>query len=187
MSVTDHCGPRLARRAFCASVVALAGAPMLALPKRAAASASVRALAFQNTHTGEALALPYARGGTLLPDALRAFDNFLRDFRTGESHPIDPALFDQLHTLAAITGTRQPFQVISGYRSPATNQALREHGGGGVAQRSLHLEGRAIDIRLTDIGLADLRDAALSLKAGGVGYYAQSAFVHIDTGRIRRW
>jgi uncharacterized protein YcbK (DUF882 family) len=160
---------------------------MLGLPRRAAASAAVRALSLHNAHTGEALVLPYAQGGTYLSAALSEFNRFLRDFRTGEAHPIDPAVLDQLHTLASITGSREPIQIISGYRSPATNQALRARNGGGVARHSLHLEGRAIDIRLTDVGLADLRDAAISLKAGGVGYYAQSAFVHVDTGPVRRW
>jgi len=159
---------------------------MLVLPRRAFAAGAVRALSLHNTHTDEALTLAYAQGGSYLSGALAAFNKLLRDFRTGESHPIDPGVLDQLHTLVAITGTRQPIQIISGYRSPQTNQKLREHGGG-VARHSLHLEGRAIDIRFPDVKLADLRDAALSLKAGGVGYYAQPSFVHVDSGPIRRW
>ena len=113
---------------------------------------------------------------------------FLRDFRNGATHAIDPGLLDQLNALAAATATRAPFQVISGYRSPATNEMLRR-AGHGVATGSLHLQGQAIDIRLADVELTDLRDAALSLRAGGVGYYpsADSDFVHIDTGRVRRW
>ena len=95
-------------------------------------------------------------------------------------------LLDQLHALATVTGSRAPFEVISGYRSPATNASLRAKSGG-VAVHSLHLEGRAIDIRLADVSLADLRDAAISLQAGGVGFYPQSRFVHVDTGRVRRW
>jgi uncharacterized protein YcbK (DUF882 family) len=168
--------------------VALLAGPFLAVSRRARAQgASLRTLAFRHTHTGESLAVAYASGDSYLPAALAQVNWFLRDFRNGESRAIDPQLLDQLHALSALTGSRSPFEVISGYRSPATNEALRRHGGGGVATQSLHLEGRAIDIRLADVPLADVRDAALSLRAGGVGYYAQSQFVHLDTGRVRRW
>jgi uncharacterized protein YcbK (DUF882 family) len=161
---------------------------MLVLPRRAKASpAAVRTLSFRHTHTGEELSLAYATGDGYLTEALARVNWFLRDFRNGESRAIDPQLLDQLHTLSAVTGTRAPYEVISGFRSPATNELLQRRGGGGVATHSLHLEGRAIDIRLADVPLADLRDAALSLRLGGVGFYAQSQFVHLDTGRIRRW
>ena len=113
-------------------------------------------------------------------------NHFLRDFRNGEVHPIDPQLLDQLHRVASATGSKTSYEVISGYRSPATNRALHERSSG-VATRSLHLEGRAIDVRLPGVPLADLRDAALSLAAGGVGYYPGSRFVHLDTGRPRHW
>jgi uncharacterized protein YcbK (DUF882 family) len=146
----------------------------------------VRALSFDHTHTGEKLSLEYAIGGAYVPQALQSLSHFLRDFRTGDAHPIEPRLFDQLYVLSQITGARKPFQVISAYRSPATNSDLRKHSNG-VASHSLHLDGRAIDVRLADVRLADLRDAALSLKAGGVGYYPGSDFVHIDTGAVRRW
>jgi uncharacterized protein YcbK (DUF882 family) len=175
------------RRQFVGGAAALLGAALLVPSRAARAGASAqRTLSFVSTHTNEAISIAYASGERYSRDALAALDWFLRDFRNGMVHPIDPRLFDQLHTLAAITGTQAPFQVISGYRSPATNAALRAHGGG-VAAHSLHLEGRAIDIRLADVGLADLRDAALSLRAGGVGYYAASQFVHVDTGSVRRW
>lgn len=139
-------------------------------------------------HTGESLALTYAVGDQYVAGALDQIRHFLRDFRNGATHAIDPGLLDQLHLLAATTATRAPFQVISGYRSPETNAMLRREGHG-VAAQSLHLQGQAIDMRLADIALADLRDAALSLRAGGVGYYpsAESDFIHIDTGRVRRW
>jgi uncharacterized protein YcbK (DUF882 family) len=166
----------------------LCAAPLLALAQHAHANAEApRTVSFRHTHTGESLSLAYAHGDTYLPDALARVNWFLRDFRNGESKAIDPQLLDQLHTLSAITGTRAPYEVISGYRSPATNELLQRRGGGGVASHSLHLEGRAIDVRLADVPLADLRDAALSLRSGGVGFYAQSQFVHLDTGRVRRW
>ncbi len=161
--------------------------PMLALPRRAhAGTAAARSLSFLHTHTGETLSLVYAAGDTYVASALARVDWFLRDFRNGEARSIDPQLLDQLHTLAELTRSKAAFEVISGYRSPATNEKL-QRAGGGVATHSLHLEGRAIDIRLADVRLPDLRDAATSLRAGGVGFYPQSQFVHLDTGRVRRW
>ena len=159
---------------------------MLCLSRRVRAASGPRSLRFEHTHTGERLALTYAWGETYLPEALRSVNVFLRDFRNGEVHAIEPGLLDQLHLLAEVSGTREPFQVISGYRSPATNRMLHESGHG-VATHSLHLEGRAIDIRVADVALADLHAAALSLRAGGVGYYPSSDFIHVDTGRFRTW
>jgi uncharacterized protein YcbK (DUF882 family) len=174
------------RRLLSAGALALA-APLLAHAPRARASAEApRSLSFHNTHTGESLSIAYAAGRGYLETALSRIDWFLRDFRNGESRAIDPQLLDQLHRLAVLTGTATPFEVISGYRSPATNAFLARQSRG-VARHSLHLEGRAIDIRLADVALPDLRDAALSLRAGGVGFYPESRFVHIDTGRVRRW
>jgi len=176
------------RRRLLTAAAALCAAPLLALPRHAHATSGVaRTVSFRHTHTGESLSLAYAHGDTYLPDALARVNWFLRDFRNGESRPIDPQLLDRLHLLGELTGTRAPFDVISAYRSPATNEALQRRGGGGVASRSLHLEGRAIDVRLDDVALADLRDAATSLRAGGVGFYPESRFVHLDTGRMRRW
>lgn len=183
------CAPPTAgrRRVVVGFCVALA-APMLCLPRRARAAEAPRSLRFEHTHTGESLALTYAIGDRYIVDALDQIRHFLRDFRDGATHAIDPGLLDQLHLLASVTATRTPFQVISGYRSPATNAMLQREGHG-VAAHSLHLQGQAIDIRLADIALAELHDAALSLRAGGVGYYPSSAsdFVHIDTGSVRRW
>ena len=176
-----------ARRRLVTSAAALCAAPLLALAQHAHANAGVpRIVSFRHTHTGESLSLAYAHGDAYLPDALARVNWFLRDFRNGESRPIDPQLLDRLHLLGELTGTRAPFDVISAYRSPATNEALQRRGSG-VASRSLHLEGRAIDVRLADVALADLRDAATSLRAGGVGFYPESRFVHLDTGRMRRW
>jgi uncharacterized protein YcbK (DUF882 family) len=167
---------------------AVAGAPALLLARRAAASAArPEVLRFVHTHTGESLAVGWRVGEATDPQALARIDRLLRDVRTGDVAPIDRALLDQLQRLVEATGTRAPFQVISGYRSPRTNELLRRTGGGGVARASLHLEGRAIDVRLADVPLADLRDAARGLRAGGVGWYARDGFVHLDTGRVRSW
>ena len=174
------------RRRFVAAAGTFVAAPMLAFPRPAHAASIARALSFEHSHTGERLALTYAVGDAYVPRALQAVAHFLRDFRNGETHAIDPRLLDQLHALATATATKAPFEVISGYRSPMTNRRLRELGHG-VAANSLHLTGQAIDIRLRDIALAELRDAALSFRAGGVGYYPTSDFVHIDTGPVRWW
>lgn len=178
------------RRRFLKAVAGAALAmPALSLPRVGHAYASYRSvqrLAFEHTHTGERVSLVYRLEGSYLPSSLRTLEHFLRDFRTGDQHPIDPQLLDILSSLSGITGSRAPFQVISAYRSPYTNAMLRERGRG-VARSSLHLEGRAIDIRLADVPLADLRDAARSLQAGGVGYYPGPDFVHVDTGRVRVW
>jgi uncharacterized protein YcbK (DUF882 family) len=175
---------RLSRRAFVASV---AGAvPVLAMPRNLwALPVKARALDFVHTHTGERLSVEYYDGG-YLPDALTTVNHFLRDFRTGDVHTIDPGLLDLLHHLTHLTGSIRPFQVISGYRSPATNEMLR-HRSEGVASGSLHMQGQAIDIRLADVPLATLRNAALVTRRGGVGYYPASDFVHVDTGRVRTW
>ena len=145
-----------------------------------------RVLKFAHLHTGEHLAVEYFRGGQFQPEALAAVNHVLRDFRTGDVHVIDPALCDLLFGLARATDTSQPFQVISGYRSPATNAMLRQKSEG-VAAGSLHMSGRAIDIRLADVPLVSLRNAALAIGRGGVGFYPSSDFVHVDTGPQRRW
>lgn len=172
------------RRHFIASlgIGALAAAPHWA---RAAGSAP-RSLRFDNLHTGEKLVVEYFHAERYVSDALAAVNHLLRDFRTGDVGVIDPALLDLLHGLGALTGSARPYQIISGYRSPATNAALHRRSGG-VATKSLHMRGQAIDIRLADVPLDTLRDAALSMRAGGVGYYAASNFVHVDCGRVRAW
>lgn len=178
--------PVKARRRFVLRATAAAVAwPALAATARAAAEA--RSLSLVHAHTGERIALDYAVGGRYLPDALQAMNRFLRDHYSGDVGTIDPPLLDQLHRLCERLGSPGPFEVISGYRCPSTNERLRQTGGGGVASRSLHMEGRAIDVRLAGVPLESLRDAALELQAGGVGYYPRERFVHIDTGRTRRW
>jgi uncharacterized protein YcbK (DUF882 family) len=177
-------GRRLFLRKSAQLVVAGAGG----MSARAMASSpETRTLALDHTHTGERLSLVYAVGERYLADALNTLNHFLRDHYSGAVGVIDPQLFDLLHRLTAELGARQSFQVISGYRSPATNETLRTTRGGGVASHSLHMDGKAIDIRLPGVPLAQLRDAALSLRAGGVGYYPQEQFVHVDIGRVRHW
>ncbi len=180
-------GGGISRRRFLGGLAAVGGA--LLLPRIARASPVIRGerrVSFIHTHTGERFATTYWGDGSYLEPELGRVADFLRDFRTGEVHPIDPALLDQLHDLALATGARTPFQVVSGFRSPETNAALRASRGG-QASHSLHMVGRAIDVRLGDVSTAVLRDAALELGRGGVGYYRESDFVHVDTGRIRRW
>jgi uncharacterized protein YcbK (DUF882 family) len=113
-------------------------------------------------------------------------NHFLRDFRTGDAAEMDPAVFDILHEIQRRSGSAGTFEVISAYRSPATNEMLRDKSSG-VAKNSQHLLGKAIDVRLTDLDTAELRDVALSLGRGGVGYYHDSDFVHVDTGSVRQW
>jgi uncharacterized protein YcbK (DUF882 family) len=173
------------RRGFLAGLGSLATLA-LAAPRDVVAASEERVLSFFHTHTKERLTLPYFADGGYLEGSLARLDRFLRDFRTGEEHPIDPGLFDLLHELRLSLGARAPFQVISCYRSPATNARLRA-AGPGVASGSLHLQGRAIDVRLADVASAVLRDAARELRRGGVGYYRSSDFVHVDTGRLRTW
>jgi len=174
------------RRRFLAMLGA-AGAGLAGLPSGLLADPGPRVVRFRHLHTDERLTTEYYARGRYVPDALADVDRILRDWRTGDVHVIAPDLLDTLHALAQAVGTQQPFQVISGYRSPATNAMLRRTGGGGVASASLHMQGMAIDIRLADVPLRRLRDAALGLRRGGVGYYPSSDFVHVDTGRVRTW
>lgn len=145
-----------------------------------------RSLSLYHTHTGKALRVTYHRDGKYVPEALAALDDFLQDFRTGDEVRMDPALFDLLYDIQQVAGSNGTYEIISAYRSPATNTMLRKKSNG-VAKKSQHLLGKAIDVRLTDVDTAQLRDVALSLKRGGVGYYGASDFVHVDTGRVRRW
>ena len=174
------------RRRFITGLAGFSAAALAAPGRLLADTSGERILSFAHPHPGERLTVPYFADGAYLPQGLARLDHLLRDHRTGEEHPIEPALFDLLHDLRLATGTREPFQVISGYRSPKTNATLRS-AGRGVAKRSLHMDGRAIDVRLADVTSSTLRDAALELKRGGVGYYRQSDFVHVDTGRFRTW
>lgn len=152
----------------------------------AAIRTPARELSLLNTHTGERLKAEYWAKGRYLKDALAEIDQILRDHRTGEHRPIDRDLLDLVHLLHARLGRREPFHVISGYRSPATNAMLARRSGG-VARNSYHMRGMAIDLRLPGIGTRDLYRTALRLRGGGVGHYPDSGFVHVDVGPIRNW
>lgn len=145
-----------------------------------------RKLAFHNLHTGERVQSVYWAEGQYIPESLQAIRNVLRDHRTGDLHAMDTELFNLLHLLQSKMNSNQEFHVISAYRSPKTNAMLAGRSDG-VAKQSWHTQGKAIDIRLPGHQLSDLRAAALSLKAGGVGYYPKSDFIHIDTGNTRSW
>jgi uncharacterized protein YcbK (DUF882 family) len=178
--------PLLSRRRFLIYSSA-AAASLLANPLFAATKQPPeRSLSLRNLHTGEKITTTYWADGEYLTDGLDEIDYLLRDHRAEEQHRIDPQLLDLLYSLNCSVGTCKPYHVISGYRSPKTNKQLRGKSGG-VAKRSLHMQGKAIDIRIPGYNLAQLRRAALSLKAGGVGYYPKSNFIHVDTGRVRYW
>jgi uncharacterized protein YcbK (DUF882 family) len=145
-----------------------------------------RAIELVNTHTSETLNVVFKRGDEYDAAALAALDKLLRDHRNGESRQMDPRLFDQLFELAAAAQRPPSYEIISGYRSPESNSKMATPGSG-VAKKSLHMEGRAIDVRLRNCPCEDLRDLAIAAGKGGVGYYKRSNFVHIDTGRFRTW
>ncbi|MCU0760674.1 MAG: DUF882 domain-containing protein [Steroidobacteraceae bacterium] len=170
---------------------ALAGAapaegPAGGLVERVLRPGVSRVLELFNTHTSERLRVAYRTATGFAPESLDRLQWLLRDHRANESAPIDPLLFDQLAALAAAAGVEPRYQIISGYRSPLTNAKLAA-AGRGVATRSLHMQGKAIDVRLHGVPCDALRDLALAAGQGGVGYYAKSDFVHLDTGRVRTW
>jgi uncharacterized protein YcbK (DUF882 family) len=159
------------------------GAAMAAyhvIPKRS------RSLSLYNLHTGESLKTTYFANGEYISGALREINFILRDWRQNEVKPIDPALLDLLVGIHHRLETREPFQIISGYRTPKTN-AMLHFRSEGVAVHSLHLDGKAIDICVEGRSLKNVRRAARSMFGGGVGYYPRTGFVHLDTGRLRFW
>ena len=144
-------------------------------------------LRFFHTHTQERLDIIYRHGDTYDPDAVARISHYLRDHRTGDVHEYDPRVFDLLHDLTLASGrTDAEIEVVCGYRTPWSNEYLRTHAHG-VARHSLHMQAMAIDIRVPGVDTSKLRDLALTLHRGGVGYYAASNFVHVDVGRVRRW
>ncbi len=180
------------RRSFLKSSALLASAlsiPALARATPAAAIASMpheRSLHMYNTHTGESLRSIFWAEGKFVPEAMNDINKLLRDHRNNKVAPIDPKLLFLLDQVSNQVGGNSVVHIISGYRSPETNQLLHENTNG-VARHSLHLEGKAIDVRIPGRDLAALHKAALHAGGGGVGYYPDSQFVHMDTGRLRHW
>lgn len=158
----------------------------LALPAISWATGTPRFLSFYHTHTGEKLDIAYGKPGLYDQKALEQINYFLRDFRTGEVHPIDPKLLDILSTVRENFGGQGRIEVISGYRSSKTNQQLRSKSSK-VAKRSLHMDGKAIDIRITGLQTRKIQQCVIGMQCGGVGLYTKSDFVHLDTGRVRTW
>lgn len=179
----------LSRRRFLAAGATAAVTAMLPRPlyswTRDAATPE-RSLVFYNTHTGEQLSTVYWLEGSYLPASLKDIDHILRDYFTDEVINIDKRLLDLLFSIRTKLETREPFHIISGYRSAETNALLRSHSSG-VAKNSLHMFGKAIDVRVPGRPLRAVRQVAFDLKAGGVGYYPKSDFVHVDVGRVRYW
>ena len=181
----------LSRRGFLTSMAGMAGMAMtLAAPGAIAAAVPVsvrdRELSFYNTHTGEKLSATFWSDGNYLTDGIEEISWLMRDHRAGIASPIDPELLDLLHQLQTKVEHQGELQVISGYRSPATNDMLNKQSSG-VARRSYHMLGKAIDVRMSGFDTSQLHKAAISLKGGGVGYYSSSNFVHLDVGRVRYW
>ena len=156
------------------------------MPGNQAFSTDERRLSFYHTHTHETLEVTYAVGGEYSASALLEINEFLADFRNGEETVMDPFLLDLIYDVRASLGSAETFEVISAYRSPETNEMLRKSSNG-VAKNSQHLLGKAIDVRLRGTATNALRDAAIEIQRGGVGYYQASDFVHMDTGHVRRW
>lgn len=175
----------VSRRSFLRA--SLAGTALL-LPAwpRIVLGAAPRTLAFDHMHTGEKLTVAYWAGGKYVPEALDRLNHLLRDHYSDAIYPIDPQLFDLLHEVRASLGSRGRFQVVSGYRSPATNRMLRARSRG-VARSSLHMTGQALDLRLLGSATWRVRETAVALQRGGVGYYGRANFVHLDTGQVRTW
>ncbi|HZF25061.1 MAG TPA: DUF882 domain-containing protein [Steroidobacteraceae bacterium] len=167
-------------------LAALAPLPLRAVASAIPAREQARSLTLLNTHTGESLCAAYRDGEQFNAENLARFNFLLRDYRTGAVKTIDPPLFDILHDVAWKLGVDPHFEVISGYRSPETNALLHERSSG-VASHSLHMDGKAIDVRLVGVNTRHLFDAGLTLGRGGCGYYGKSDFAHLDTGRVRSW
>ena len=182
--------PGMNRRQFIkagAAATLFAALPSSAWAYKLLSQSPERSLSLLNTHTGEKLKqIVYWESGRYLEDSLRSIDYLLRDPRTDEVTRIDAEALDILFALRKNFQVGRPFEIISGYRSPATNRMLRNNSSG-VAKTSFHMRGQAIDLRLPGVSLKNLRKAALSLQRGGVGFYPESNFIHVDTGPVRHW
>lgn len=197
MAKEKKSSPVLSRRFFLQQTTRiLAGMTVASMPVissaasvpvlRSTRSMGKRSLSFYHIHTQQSLDVTYAWGTAYNAAALEKINQYLRDFRTGEVYPIDPKLLDILWKIQEDMGRKGVYEVISAFRSPATNGQLRQNGSG-VADRSLHLQGKAIDVRFTGARTNQIQQRAINLQQGGVGYYAKSDFVHLDTGRYRVW
>ena len=184
MTKSDVAPRRPDRRAF----LALGGAVLAGLSPTAVSAhrAAPRALSLYHLHTAEWVKTVYWADGRYLTDGLDEIERFLRDWRTEEVSPVDVRLLDLMHDLRGAVGSKKPLHVVSGYRSPATNEMLAKRGKR-VARNSLHMQGRAADLLLPGRDLASLRQAAVQLRRGGVGYYPKSGFIHLDVGAVRYW
>ena len=176
----------LSRRHFLRGCTALAGSLFVPSAFASIARRPERRLTLLNLHTGEKARITYWAEGSYLKESLREINHLLRDHRTGDTVQMDRELLDLLYSLQHKVENKKEFQVISGYRSPKTNAMLRTRSSA-VAKKSLHMQGKAIDIRLPGTSLKHLHKAAVALKSGGVGYYPKSNFIHVDTGRVRYW
>ncbi len=175
------------RRGFLTMGIGAAAALVVTNPVEAAVRRlPERSLHLYNTHTGESLKSVYWAEGRYQTKTIAQVSRFLRDHRNGSIHPIDPRLLDLMVSVQHKVGAKGAIHIISGYRSPATNAILASYGDG-VATHSLHMEGKAVDIRLPGHPVRYVGRAARALKGGGVGVYPDSDFVHIDTGRVRTW
>lgn len=182
----ENAGFKLSRRHFIgagiASLACLGPLPALAHSRKV----YERSVSFRHLHTDEALNIVYWEQGQYVPDALKQINHVLRDHRTGDIKRIDPQLVDLLYTMGRRLGTSKPFQVVSGYRSPATNAMLRRNSKR-VAKSSFHMEGKAIDVRIPGFEPRTLAQLARGMGAGGVGFYPRSNFIHVDVGPVRYW
>jgi uncharacterized protein YcbK (DUF882 family) len=183
--LSRHIVPR-----FCKTAL-LIGAALLVPSSRIAIANNIPAqdhrLLLFHLHTNERINIVYRKGNAYVPDAVEQLDHFLRDYRTGDVTTLDPRLFDLLSDLTVSVGRPgTEIDIVCGYRTPWSNEFLRRTTSG-VAEHSQHMRGEAIDIRIPGVSTVRLREAALGLHRGGVGYYPQSGFVHVDLGPVRRW
>lgn len=188
-----HLDPTMDRRSILAGGLKLSAMTLLAslAVKPALAARNERNVfrtSIYNLHTGDKYSGAYRVGNKYLPEAFEELNYVLRDHRTGEQFPMDPRVLDIVSNVHRLSGSRYPIKIISGYRSSKTNDMLRKaSANSGVASTSLHMSGRAMDVRFHDVSSSKVRDIARSVRAGGVGYYAKSDFVHMDSGKVRTW